>query len=553
MISWIQVTFEKHTKVFLAFLLIVITVPFVFTIGAAPGIGRGERTIHQREFFGHNLINPGTQQRLINDARIAAMLRPETMYTSGVRSIDRFAFLRTAALALADRYRIPQPSAIERSRFLASLRVFQDEQGRFDTVRYNQFRDELHQNQAQASEADVARVLSEEIRIRQIDALLAGPGYIAPAEVASEIALTGTEWTLHVAAFDLASYNPVVKPTEEVLAKYFEENAATFEIPERANVDYVTFAAADFAANDTLGDDDVVAFFEANKQRFATPAADGKPAAEPTLATARPQVEAAMRAALTAHRAASAASDFAYELYEQKIAKDSPAIGTLVAKYHGRRATAPLFTRTAPPAGLQWTRQVVEAAFQLDDSRFFSDALPLGNDQIVLLWHETFPKTKPTLAEVRGDVLAAYTASEKDLSLQRSGAAWKNALEAKLATGVKFEDAVASLGGAPKSEVKTYGPFTRRQPAEGLPNPVLGSLEGLAAGSVSNLLIDEKNAYLVQVAAKKLPAIDSQSADYTATSTALSANVSAATRALILNTLVDAELARTDPQQQAAN
>ena len=45
MISWIQITFEKHTKVFLAFLLIVITVPFVFTIGAAPGIGRGERIL----------------------------------------------------------------------------------------------------------------------------------------------------------------------------------------------------------------------------------------------------------------------------------------------------------------------------------------------------------------------------------------------------------------------------------------------------------------------------------------------------------------------------
>ncbi|MFT3829410.1 MAG: peptidyl-prolyl cis-trans isomerase [Opitutaceae bacterium] len=547
MISWIQVTFEKHTKVFLAFLLIVITVPFVFTIGAAPGIGRGERTIHQRDFFGHNLVNPGAQQRLISDARIAATLRPEAMWTSGVRSIERFAFLRTAALSLADRYRIPQPTAAERSKFLASLRIFQDEQGRFDSVRYNQFRDEIRQSQAQVSEADVARVLSEEIRIRRIDELLAGPGYIAPAEVAGELALTTTEWTLDVAAFDLASYNPVVKPAEDVLAKYFEENAAAFEIPERANVDYVTFAAADFAANDPLNDDDVVAFFEANKQRFAPPAEEGKPAVEPTLATVRPQVEASMRANVAAHRAAAAASDFAYELYEKKLPKDSAAIDALIAKYRGRRATAPLFTRTAPPAGLPWNRQIVDAAFQLDDSRYFSDALTLGSDHLVLLWRETFPKTTPNLAEVRADVLAAYTANEKNLALQRNGAAWKSALEAKLKSGVKLADAVATLGTAPKSEVKSYGPFARRQPAAGLPNPVLGALEGLSAGAVSDLLVDEKNAYLVHVVAKKLPAIDSQSAEYTATSTAIASNVASATRALVLNTLVDAELARTEP------
>ncbi len=549
MISWIQVTFEKHTKVFLAFLLIVITVPFVFTIGAAPGIGRGERTIHNREFFGHNLINPGTQQRLLTDARIAAMLRPEIMWTSGVRSIERFAFLRTAALALADRYRIPQPTAAERSKFLESLRIFQDEQGRFDSVRYNQFRDEIRQSQAQVSEADVARVLSEEIRIRRIDELLAGPGYVAPAEVTNELALAGTEWSLDVVAFDLASYDPAVKPTEEVLTKYFEDNIAAFEIPERASVDYVTFAADAFAAADPLNDDEVVAFFEANKQRFATPAAEGKPAAEPTLATVRPQVEAAMRANLAAHRAAAAASDFAYELYEKKLPKDSPVIDELVAKYHGRRATAPLLTRTAPPAGLPWTRQIVEAAFQLDDSRYFSDALALGSDQIVLLWRETFPKAKPELAEVRADVLAAWTENEKSLALQRHGAAWKTALQTKLAAGAKLADAVGSLGTAPKSEVKSYGPFTRRQPAAGIPNPVLGALEGLSAGAVSDLLVDEKNAYLVHVVAKKLPAIDTQSAEYTETTAAIAANVSAASRALVLNTLVDAELARTEPQQ----
>lgn len=552
MISWIQITFEKHTKVFLAFLLIVITIPFVFTIGAAPGIGRGERTITKREFFGYNLVNPSDQRRISFDAQVSILLRVGYMMPMGGNQLQDFAFQRTAALSLADRYHIPQPTAAQRDKYLTSLRIFQNAQGQFDAVQYNNFRDQL-KSQREITEADVARVAADEVRIQQLTELLSGPGYVAPIEVANLLSLASTQWTIRVASFDLATYNPVAAPSEEILAKYYEENEAAFVIEARANVDFVTFKTADFAQADALNDDEVVAFFEANKQRFAAPPADGKPAAEPTLATARPQVEAAMRAELASRRAATAASDFAYDLYEQKLPKASPVIDTLVAKYKGRRATAPLFTRAAPPAGLPWTEQIVKAAFLLDDSRYYSDALPLGSDQIVLLWRETLPKFQPELKEVHAEVLAAYIANEKTLALQRNGAVWKSAVEAKLAAGVKFEDAVAALAAAPKSEVKTYGPFTRRQPADGVPGPVAGALDRLAAGAVSDLLLDEKNGYLVQVAEKKAPTIDGTQAEYVQAGVQLSTQAASASRALALSELVQAELARTAPPEPKAN
>ncbi len=552
MISWIQVTFEKHTKVFIAFLLIVITIPFVFTIGAAPGIGGGDRTITKREFFGYNLLNQADTRRIGNDARISMTIRPEVRWTSGASDMQEFALQRAATLALADRYRIPQPTEAQRKKFLTSLRIFQNEQGQFDSLAYSRFRDELKTN-PEISEADVARVLSEECRIQLLAELLAGPGYVAPVEVANQIAIGSTEWTLRIAELDLASYNPVVTPTEEILAKYYDDNKAAFEIDERASVDFVTFRAASFAGNDPLNDDEVVAFFEANKQRFATPPADGKPAAEPVLATVRPQVEAAMRAELAGRRAATAASDFAFDLFDQKVAKDSPAIDALIAKYQGQRATAPLFTRQAPPAGLPWTRQIVGAAFLLDDSRFFSDALPLGQDQIVLLWRETFPKFQPKLEEVRADVLAAYTANEKSLALQRSGAAWKTALATKLAAGATFEDAVASLSGAPKVEIKSFGPFTRRNSPEGIPPTVMGSLERLARGGVSDLLVSDTSAYLVYAAERKQPTIDNSSPEFVQVGANLSASTANIARASALGDLVRAELAKSEPPAPEAN
>ena len=551
MISWIQITFEKHTKFFMAFLLLVITVPFVFTIGAAPGIGKGDHQAQNREFFGYNLSNQGDTRRISVDAQISILLHVGYMMPINGSQLQTFAFQRTASLALADRYNLPRPTTAQREKFLTSLRIFQNEQGQFDPSAYNRFRDQLKTNNAEFTEADVARVVEDECRIQRINDLLGGPGYISPLEIANQLTVVSTQWTLRVAELDLATYAPAIRPSEEALAKHFEDNVAKFEIPERVNVDYVTFKAADFATTEALSDDDVVAYFEANKDRFATPAEDpAKPATPAVLATARPRVEAAMRAEAAGRSAAKNASDFAYEIFDQKIAKDSPAIDALVAKYHGQRATAPLFTRQGPPAGLPWTRQIVAEAFRLDDTRFFSDALSLGDDQLVLLWRETFPKFKPELSVVRDQVLADFVDAEKSRALMQNAPAWKAALDAKLAAGVKLEDALASLLGAPKAEVKNFGPFTLRQPPEGISRTIGENLERLPASGVSDLLRDDKKAYFVQVVERKAPAIDPSAPEYAQVAAAAAASSANTARSSALGELVEAELQRSSPPAQ---
>ncbi|HLP25625.1 MAG TPA: peptidyl-prolyl cis-trans isomerase, partial [Acidobacteriota bacterium] len=57
MISWIQTYFQKHFRTVFAVLLGVVIISFVFTIGAAPGIGRAGNKVLEQPFFGHNLGN----------------------------------------------------------------------------------------------------------------------------------------------------------------------------------------------------------------------------------------------------------------------------------------------------------------------------------------------------------------------------------------------------------------------------------------------------------------------------------------------------------------
>jgi len=547
MISWIQITFAKHTKVFLAFLLIVITIPFVFTIGASPGIGRGDRKIQAREFFGHDLGKLGVERQMRGDTQISVFFKLGFMVPAENPQLAMLAYDRLASLALADRYHVVGPTTSELSTFITTFRAFQNEQGQFDAKRYADFADQLKSNSS-FTVADVARVMAEDFRIQRINLLLAGPGYVLPAEVAARLTQRNTQWTLRVAEFDLATYAPTVKPTETALAAYFETNASRYEIPPRASVDYVLFKGADFAPAGPINDSDLTAFFEANKARFTPPASDpAKPAPPPELAAVRPAVEAALRQQAGAEVAAKAASDFAYALFEKKLPKDSPVINELAAHYHGSRATAPLFTSTEPPAGLPWSRQIVAEAFRLSDKRYYSDPLPAGIDQVVLLWKETQPSYKPVLAEVRDKVGADFTAEEQRRLLTENGRQWKAALEARLAAGTAFDAAVSALAGAPKSETKSIGPFTLHQPPEGLADPVATALERLTPGAVSDLLLDAKKGYLVQVVERKAPAIDPASPDYAVHRDGLAAYSASATQSLVLTELVEAEQQRNLP------
>jgi len=60
MISWIQRYFQHHFKTIFAVLLAVTIISFIFTIGASPGIGRGDRRVIDRQFSATTSVSPTT-------------------------------------------------------------------------------------------------------------------------------------------------------------------------------------------------------------------------------------------------------------------------------------------------------------------------------------------------------------------------------------------------------------------------------------------------------------------------------------------------------------
>jgi len=548
MISWIQKYFQHHFKTIFAVLLAVTIISFIFTIGAAPGIGQADRRVTERRVFGYNLASQEDQSRLFGDASLSAQL--QSGYGLDGAELQNYGLERAAALHIANQLHLPAASKTEIADYIKTLRVFQGEDGQFDAKRYATFRDSLKGN-PRITEATATRVLADDVRISKVHKLLAGPGYVQPADVASLLERADTKWTLAVASLDYASYAPTIPTGDAELTRFFEEGGARYDIPPRVVVSYVGFPAINFLGGVAVTETDVRAYYETNPARFPAPAAAAKPAtpADPNAAfnAVRPQVETALRMERAQQLAVKAASDFSFALYESKATPGTAIFDSVLASQKLALRTLAPFTREEGPAEFGGSPEIAEEAFKLNADRRTSDAVSTPSGAAVLFWQETQPSRKPAFAEVRAKVAADYAENEKRKRFVEAGRTLRSAIESRIKAGDTFEKAVSASANGLKVETKQLAPFTLRQPAQDADYTVLRSLDRFAKGKVSDMIIDDKRGLLVYVVDKQTPDLSDKNPEYAATRAQIAAMNSRQSSGAYLSMLVEEELKRSEP------
>jgi len=563
MISWIQKTFQQHFRIVFGVLLAVVIVSFIFTIGAAPGIGRGDRKILSRPFFGLNLSSQADQQRIFGDANLSALLKTGYSSFEGAE-LQEIALQRQAALTFADRLNVPQPTQDEITNYVKGLRAFAGQNGLFDPKRYSDFRDSLKTN-SKLKEGDVSRVLAEDIRVDKAKAILGGPGYALPSDVKTQLTLADSSWTIAIATLDSASFNPTITPTDAAITKYFEDNAFRYEIPPKVAVSYANFPATDYMGEVTLTEQDLRSFYDSNPARFPKPDAkiglkpDAKPPTPnvPALPTnpdadfsiVRPQVEAALRLERAARLAAKAASDFTVALYEKRLKPKSSEFTSFLAGRKIALKDAPAFSRESPPPEFAQSTEIAEQAFSLNNDHYFSDAIATPNGSLVLFWKESIPSRQPSLTEVREKVTADYIAKEKEKRFADLGKTARGQLEAKLKSGTAFDKAVAEVATANnvKIEAKTYPSFTLRQRPQDIEMNALNTLDSLKKGELSEMVTSQGKGEIVYAVDKKVPDLSEGNPQYVSTRDRISLGMSFQNSQEYLREIVERELAKTTP------
>jgi peptidyl-prolyl cis-trans isomerase D len=562
MISWIQKTFQRHFKVIFGVMLLLMVLPLIWVFNPSSGTRMDERRSIERKVFGYNLGSQSDSSRLFGDASLSAEL--QIGYVPDEAQLQNYAFQRAASLQLADQFHLPVATKDEITDFIKNLRVFAGQNGEFDPQRYAQFRDSLKTN-PRWSEADVSRVVADDVRIDQTQKLIAGPGYALPADVRHQLDQADSSWTLGVATVDYASYHPNIPVTDAILAKYYDENSFRYEIPPRIVVTYADFPAAPLVPSINVTDTDVRAYYYANPAKFPKPATPAKtdaagkkdataakPDPEADFAAVRPQVEAALKLERARSLAAKNASDFSYALYEHQLTPGTPEFDAFLATQHLTLKTLAPFTHEAGPAEFGGSPAVADAAFKLDHEHTYSDAIGVPAGAVVLFWKDLQPARKPLLAEVHDKVAADYVENEKRKRFVELGRTLRTTIESRLKAGDTFEKAVAAAAtaGDVKIDAKMLPPFTRRNPPQDVDYSVFGTLSQLDKGRVSEMTIAKDHGFIVYAADKKLPNLEPSNPQYATMQSQLALGTAHLTMNGYLDEAVSAELKKSEPKQE---
>jgi peptidyl-prolyl cis-trans isomerase D len=558
MISWIQRTFQHHFRAVFAVMLILTIISFVFIYSPSSGIGTsdGPRAQNQ-QYFDLNLASGTDQQKLLNDALLSINLQVGSSAGMDSSQLQSYALRRYAALHVASQLHVPNPTPAELTDHLKSLPIFAGVDGKFDDARYNTFRLSIKSGAGGVSEAALLRVLQDDWRAGVVQRLLGGPGYVQSGEIETQLKYLDTQWKIAFAAVDYAAFKPTIEATEAALTKYFEDNLFRYEVPPQVRVRYAEFPVTAYAAQVTVTDDEVKSFYQANPGRFPKPAAaaPATPAITPAATDAeadfvavRPQVETALRHEKALRIAVREASNLTFALYDKKVTAGDSLARFLADQKVSLKTAAP-FSRNGAPAEFGVSGAAVEEAFKLDAKKFSSDAVPLENSAVVLFWDETIPSRKPAFAEVRAKVTTDYNDNERRVRFVEAGRALRTQIETRVKAGDAFLAAAAAAATAAglSVEVKEPNAFAYRTPPADVDASILGTVDRLEKGAVSDMVGSGDKGFIVHVKDKTLPEVAATSPEFESSRAQLASAMASFNSDAYLEEIVSQELKKSAP------
>ena len=497
MISWIQNHLIRHGRWIFISLLAVIIIAFVFTIGNTPGLTTDDSNYEERILLGIDVNNQRVMDELAGTVGLSHLLRTK----SEIRNQNQFQSElanRIAQLYLIENIGLPNPSQEALKAYIESLAYFQDESGAFDPESYNNFISLVNVN-PELSEKQFVETLIEDYKIDSLNSVIEGPGFYISPQSQFILDEQNKAYNLYNIKIDPKTFDPDIDTSEAAIQAYFETQQVAYETDEQIETSSILFPlVAQIAEADT---DTLKQYYSNNKEAIDAEYLAGKETvidldAEATEdESANEDTEEVITFELVADiakanwiakeqsKAAEAqASEFVYTLYDQAIELDSEAFSNLSTAY-GVSATDVEPYSASEIYGKALPSNLLQAGFDLNADRYYSDPFKTDNGYVVLLYKGTIPSMIPSFESVADQVKDDYITSELRSAFSAYGEELKSQLEAIIASGEDFQSGAEALG----LTVEHYPDFSYNNRPEDVNPYEFQAVFRLKEGEVSNM------------------------------------------------------------------
>ncbi len=261
---------RKYQRVMLGLVLLLILPAFVFfgvsgydqMIGGGDEIAVVDGTKIPRQAFeeAHRQQVERLQQMLGGQVDVKLFDTPAARAQTLEGLITQQAMLAQAR----SRHIAVSPTDVQKA--ILGIEGLVGEDGKFDFERYRTLL--AQQNMTPAMfEARIA----QDLTLQQLGNSVQN-SVIVPKTVVDHIfQLQESQRTVRTRLIDAKDFEGGIGPTDEQLAKYYEENASAFQVAESVDVEYVLLDRNRLAAAAKATDEELKAFYEKNKAQFTDP------------------------------------------------------------------------------------------------------------------------------------------------------------------------------------------------------------------------------------------------------------------------------------------
>ena len=265
MLSGIQKYLEKNRKWLFGFLLVVIIVPFVFTIGSMPGLGYSKKKNHMK-IFDCDLGNPQEAERAVRDGALSIALHTASEENAWMESAQGYAIYRLLLLHIAKEIHYPKPNEEVLYDYIKTLPLFFDKDKKFDPKSYNNYLAKWSERFGKTQ--NLRQLIEGDYVCDQIRKIVQQPAFVMPKAIEQLYQHWKTEF--HLRYLVLENNLRVPENISELQVKeFFEQHKNAYRMDRRADVAILFFENNKHRSQlGMISDEELQKYFNEHKKSF---------------------------------------------------------------------------------------------------------------------------------------------------------------------------------------------------------------------------------------------------------------------------------------------